>query len=479
MTGLGARMPDRPDLAPSMEKLDDAGRVHLDGWGPARQRQLIDALDRRMARFPLFSDASMSVLLDDRLPRFGGFLPAGAIGSAVLVLRAEPGDDIARFASAHGAIAPTHRPWSSAGRHESFHAVGEALRRIPGVREEIERRVGQVLGDPSYRFGAGSRASKVEIVRQIGAYGACNDLVDVPGFLGDTSPDRAWAEQGAEALMIADEFGDAAPPLSRVWDQVAELLLGAASPLAPDLNEALFVDAALTAHRERTGPEGLRRSEEEVRRSLPPDLARAILSCPDLRAEHAEEHRLPDWLRERASQPVFAPELLQRVRSMMEAHPVDLTVLQRPHVVSGAVLDADGGVVWQHRMPMEWECTTAWDPAPPHLRDRDPRYTPAERAWVEAEAEGAHAAQVEHCSSIGVEPPARYVLPKAHPPSGIPRRARRVGSATGAPHGPLPSTTTQPPEPSIPPGAGTDATTPSHHAAARRRGTPPGPGTLL
>jgi hypothetical protein len=321
VTGPGARVPDQWDPDPTVGKLHERGLVDLPSLDPLAVKALLAAVQERMDRFPLYSDA-MSCLLSG--PLFGGrrrlfgvvanpLSPLGEPGlhSPGLVLDEEKfssemlGDTLLHLNSRmlHGQYAHGPDPLMLVARHETFHMLTLLFARLPHVQDFLERAVGHAIGNPDFTFDDPTVEDRQHLAEQLCLY-AAEGVAEDHDEHGNVLhwPVSLFHEMGAEALRSGHELNDEASPSAVAWITVAGLLLEKGGDLATEVNRQLFEQMATNNYLTRTRPRALKDAlgqgwftPEDYYSPVTLDPA----DDPDLRWELDNPHEPPEFLVQR------------------------------------------------------------------------------------------------------------------------------------------------------------------------------------
>lgn len=291
VTGPAARVPGELDLSPTFEKRRARGLVAIDDLVPLAQNGLAAGTDARMRRFPVFSDLLTPVVSGDlgnwtgqlvpglqhALPVAGDYCYSEALAPERLLYSTRMfGDEAGMRALArrtmdrvdNGEWSPAQRRLMRVAVHESGHEALEAARLVMWASPEVplfddlERALSRALGVPSFSFASDDPTAQIELAAQICAYGA----VSLPRLRMDQmGATEAFHEVGAEALVLSEEFPDDTPPAAAVITAFMEALHGRSSPVAVEVNQRLYEEAALRQYLFRTSPQALATAWKRVK----------------------------------------------------------------------------------------------------------------------------------------------------------------------------------------------------------------------
>lgn len=431
-TGPDARWPEVWDDRPSVGKLEASGRWDLAALAPAIEAAVHWVVQDRMQRFPCATDGVVPIRAvpssSERHQRDGGTVvmkvrraPTASPAPNAIAIYADaltgPALDrllrAATHASGTGELFPTSLPLLSGIRHEAVHPLVELMLTSPLVRAELERRIALAVGDPGLQLGA-EPSEHASNVAQLGRYGGGA----FPHRSEPASLERVVREQGAEALAMAMEHGDDAPPVAKAWLSVAEVCFAPSSPVAKAWNEHRYRQLHLNHWIRREAPfvvaDSAHRLIERWRYAwkLAPELA----ADPDLAWERANPavpevvldylaHQHPDvppaelrtMALEGRSFPAAQPDIARptelvelelpvpdgledALRAAFVAHPFDLAAVAGRSVYSGARFSRDrSGRLLNEPGDAGWD---QWRERPEHLPHVPPKSTSEEREAV-------------------------------------------------------------------------------------------------
>lgn len=383
ITGPAARFDDRWDRDLTPDHLEARGLVWLDALEPLQRKAALVAARQRMERYPCFSDARMPILAApaDHIdaPTSGAvFIEHGVPGGGGAV--GLPSDVQLRdlIASEMDDARAAHEPRDlfATHHHEMAHPLTIVLGRLPGGEEAVANVLSAALHrePPLTSLDDLTPADRLLIAQQVGEYAATATITgadDDPLPVGEDGMARYDAERTlnelcAEVAAYDTPANRALLPVVRGIGELLDALFGRASPLAEDLNQALFEAESLRSYLWRTRPAAVALFASGSESSWPPANwhydADGLRDDPDLRWERENPHAPPPWLLD---------------------HLASLTGFERPAIAHHLMHAPFPALTGTDPLGNEVRDGSAWSKAGPYLRDAIARTTPSVGAAIE------------------------------------------------------------------------------------------------